>query len=246
VSTAESARTAPDAVRMKLAIRELQRSGRRLVQRRSDWAVIGPCGGSMAVLTQADVATLAANGKIAATEGGGYVAVAPPPEPADLIFGRTDPVAKTGDWVFKAAGLAKARVASGAGFAGLVRRAQAGVGPLTLRQAAAGLRLVVDAEQSARAERITMDWDGVVGDRQRRRGRDGGLGGAGRKAAVRISRLKCTIGTEAFELVWSACVDRVAVRLLARRRGVTGPAVRKMLADALEKLAAAYDGAVAA
>jgi hypothetical protein len=120
------------------------------------------------------------------------------------------------------------------------------MGPLTLRQAAAGLRLIVDAEQSARAERVTMDWDGVVGDRQRRRGRDGGLARAGREAAVRIARLKCAIGAAAFELVWSACVDGVAVRVLARRRGVGGPQVRAMLADALEKLAEAYDGAVAA
>jgi len=246
VSTMESAKAAPDAARMKLAARELQRTGRRLVQRRNDWAVIGPCGGSMAVLTQADVAVLAADGKIAATAGGGYVAA---PPAANLKFSpncAVDSAAKTGEWVFKAAGFAKPGVASGAGFAGLARRAQAGMGPLTLRQAAAGLRLIVDAEQSVRAERITMDWDGVVGDRRRRRGRDGGLALSARAAAIRIARLKCAMGEAAFDLAWSACVERAPVRLLARRRGVAGPRIREMLCDALEKLAGAYDGAVAA
>ena len=250
MSTMESAKAAPEAARMKLAARELQRTGRRLVQRRNDWAVIGPCGGSMAVLTQADVAVLAADGKIAATAGGGYVAAPPAANlkfsPNSAANSAANSVTKTGEWVFKAAGFAKPGVASGAGFAGLARRAQAGMGPLTLRQAAAGLRLIVDAEQSVRAERITMDWDGVVGDRRRRRGRDGGLALSARAAAIRIARLKCAMGEAAFDLAWSACVERAPVRLLARRRGVAGPRIREMLGDALEKLAGAYDGAVAA
>jgi hypothetical protein len=230
---------------VRQALRELRRSGRRLVQRKRDWAVMSAGGAAMVLLTQADVAMLAADGKIMTTEGGGYVAtpsaatVKAAPEQAPKSG------AKTGDWVFEAAGIAKP-TPTGAGFAGLARRAQVGHGPLTLRQAAAGLRLVADAEQSVRAERITMDWDGVVGDRRRRRGRDGGLALSARAAAVRIARLKCAMGEAAFDLAWSACVERAPARLLARRRGVAGPRIRAMLCDALEKLAEAYDGAVAA
>jgi hypothetical protein len=78
-------------------------------------------------------------------------------------------------------------------------------------------------------------------DRQRRRGRDGGLAFAARRAGKRIAQLRAELG-DAFALVWSACIERASIRSLAHARRVKGREVQRRLSIALEKLAAAYDG----
>ena len=234
--------TTLDAARVRRALRVLQRSGRRLIQRRRDWAVVGASNAIVfATLTQADVAMLAAEKLIVAAEGGGHVAS---PAASDTAAPKLEIVPRTGPWVFDVVGYARCKP-RGVGFAGLASRAQAGEGPLTLRQAMAGLRLIADAEQSEQSERITMDWSGLVVDGQRRRGRNGGRTHAARKARDRIARARADVGKAPFALVWSACVERASLSALARERGVRNREVQRRLGQALEKLAAAYDTAKA-
>jgi len=159
------------------------------------------------------------------------------------MSGRVDSSVRN-PWLFEAVGIPPPS-SRGVGFAGLARRAQAGEGPMSLRQALAGLRLIADAEQSLRAERITMDWDGIVADRQRRRGRDGGLSRTARVAAVRLARVKAAAGESDWTTAWAACIERVSVHTLAKRRGVRRRDMRATLCNALESIAAAYDGMAA-
>lgn len=227
--------TALKEPRLRRALRHLQRSGRRLVQRRKDWAIIGASNATVfATLGEADVALLAAARLIAPADGGGHVA----PSAADEL--KSEVIPRTGSWLFDVVGYSP-RKSTGAGFAGLAIRARAGEGPLTLRQAQAGERLIADAEQSQRADRITMDWSGVAADRKRRRGRDGGLAHAARCARRRLARVRAKLGEGAFSLIWSACVERASISLLARSRGVKGREVHRRLGLVLERLAAAYD-----
>lgn len=228
-----------DEARLRRALRVLQRSGRRLIQRRRDWAVVGASNAVVfATLRQADIALLAAEKLIVPAEGGGHIAA-----PTD-IAPKVEIIPRTGPWVFDAIGCIRCRP-RGAGFAGLASRAQAGEGPLTLRQAMAGLRLIADVEQSLNGERISMDWSGLVVDGRRRRGCDGGLAHAARRARDRIARVRSEAGEALFALAWSACVERASLRALARERGVKGREVQRRLGLALEKLAEAYDGAKA-
>jgi hypothetical protein len=230
--------TTRDGARVRRALRALQRSGRRLIQRRKDWAVVGASSAAtFATLTQADVAMLAAENLIAPAECGGHIAAPPDADATPPL----EIIPRTGQWVFDAIGCTS-RKPRGLGFAGLASRAHAGEGPLSMRQALAGLRLIEDAEQSFRGERTTMDWSGLVVDGQRRRGRDGGLAHAARKAHERIARVRAEAGEAMFALAWSACVERASIRSLARARGVKGGEVQRRLSLALEKLAAAYDG----
>jgi hypothetical protein len=159
------------------------------------------------------------------------------------MCGRVDSSVRN-PWLFEAVGIPPPS-SRGVGFAGLARRAQAGEGPMCLRQALAGLRLIADAEQSQRAERITMDWDGIVADRQRRRGRDGGLSRTARVAAARLARVKAAPGESDGTTAWAACIERVSVHTLAKRHGVRRRDMRETLCNALESVAAAYDGMAA-
>jgi hypothetical protein len=228
----------PSTCRIRRAMRELRRSGRRLVQHKDGWRVIAPAAeraGSVE-LAPVDVAVMAAEERLVEAEGGGYVLCA-----ADMVEATCAPDAPaSGPWVFEAAGVARTR-AGGAGFEGLTKRARAGEGPLTLRQAAAGVRLVLDAEQSARAQKLTMDWDAVAVDRQRRSGRSGGLALAAREAAARIGHLKLAAGAEGFALAWSACVEAAPVDVIARRLGLSRREVHARLSEALEEIASAYE-----
>lgn len=230
-----------NAPRIRRAMRHLMRSGRRLIQRRKDWAVVGASNAAIfALLTQEDVALMAAEKLIVTAEGGGYVA-APSPENPGL---KTVP--RTGLRVFNAVSYARRKQKS-AGFAGLAIRAQAGEGPLTLRQAMAGRSFIADVEQSERGERITMNWSTMAVDGQRRRRRSGtngmcGLARAALRANRRLARVRAELGEGAFALVWSACIEGASVRSLAQARGVSSREVQRRLSVALQKLAAAYDG----
>jgi hypothetical protein len=222
-------------------MRELRRSGRRLVERKPDWVVLGGDGAHaavVAVLAPADVALLAAEGRIVKAASRGYVLCA-----ADMVEATCAPDAPpaTGPWLFEAVGVLRSRI-GGAGFEGLAKRAQAGEGPLRLREAAAGVRLIEDAEASARGDRLTMDWDGVAVDRQRRTGRSGGLALAAREAAQRIERLKTVVGEARFALAWEACVEALPLTVIERRRGLERREIHAELSAALEAIAAAYDG----
>ncbi len=246
-TTAEIAALEAPAIRR--ALRHLQCSGRRLIQRRKDWAVVGAANTLVfATLRQEDVALLAAEKLIVAADGGGHVAaqVVVVVAKVDVVDeGRTpEIIPRTGPWVFDVVSYTQ-RKKTGLGFASLASRAQAGEGPLTLRQAVAGLRFIADVEQTQRGERITMDWSGLMADRQRRRGRDGGPARAARRANLRLLRLRAELGEGAFALVRSACIDRASVRALARERGIRSKELQRRLSVALEKLAAAYDGVAA-
>ena len=88
---------APDSARIRQALRELSRTGRRLVQRRQDWIVTTTGRGcQLARLTQADVALLAAEQRIEAAQGGGYVAssrsicIAPRAAPTHALLSRSE------------------------------------------------------------------------------------------------------------------------------------------------------------
>ena len=233
-----SNRDMPSTCRIRRAMRELRRSGRRLVQHRDGWRVIGPAAerGGVAELAPVDVAVMAEEERLVAADGGGYVLCA-----ADMVEATCAPDAPaSGPWLFEAVGVTRSW-AGGAGFEGLAKRARAGEGPLTLRQAAAGVRLVLDAEQSARGEKLTMDWDGVAADRRRRGGRSGGLALAAREAAARIERLKPAAGAAGFALAWSACVEAAPIDRIARRLGRSRREVHARLSEALEEIAAAYE-----
>jgi hypothetical protein len=121
-------------------------------------------------------------------------------------------------------------------------RAKSGEGPLTLRQATAGLRLIEDAEQASRDPYLTMNWDAAPADKIRRSAGAGGLLRAVRRSQLRIHRLKTALGEPAFALVWSACIQRLPIRVLERRHHLARRAGPGALAEVLERVASAYDG----
>jgi hypothetical protein len=217
------------------ARRALRASGRRLMQLGDGgWAVT--IGGdrrrrALATLKPGEGRALVDGGEVMPAEGGGYVLVG-----AEVA---TD-VPMSGPSVFIAAGLHRSRSA-GAGFAGLARRAGEGDAALSLRQAQAGLRLIADAERAARTPGLTMDWSATPASRVRRGARGGGWGAAAREAALRIARLKAA-DARGFALAWAACVDGVSLARLDQRFGLAKRSAAGKLAEALEGIAAGYDG----
>lgn len=188
-------------------------------------------------LTQQEVERLKADKLIVPAASGGYVLA-----PDNQVEAR-DPDAQpaAGPWIFNAAGVAASNLA-GPGFAGMALRAQLGEGPLTLRQAAAGVRLVEDVEQAARNPSLTMNWDAAPADKTRRSGVSGGRIHPARRAQLRIDKVKSALGEGAFALVYSACIRRLPTRELERRHGLARRAGHKALAAALETVAEIYDG----
>jgi hypothetical protein len=221
---------------LRRAVRQLRRSGRRLVLRDDGWAVLH-CGSPVVRLTPEEVAYLAAEGHVVEAQGGGYVVASATTEEATSA----PDALVTGVWVFAAAGCPVAPV-SGRGFERLARKARSGQGPLTLRQAEAGLRLIIDAEAAARTPGLTMDWSNTVTDRQRRRGRDGGLTFTARTAARRLETITNTIGAAPFALAWRACVERRSLSKLAAELDITFRVAASRLSTVLEDIADAYDG----
>jgi hypothetical protein len=216
-------------------IRILRVSGRRLVECEGEWRVL-PRGDrrrrTLMVLDAAYVERLRAEKLIVASTNGYVLAdgEAPPEErPA------------AGPWVFGVAGAPTSRSGK-RGFAGLAELARQGKGPLSLRQALAGLRLIEDAENAARDPLLTMNWDAVPTDRNTRAGFSGGLPHHARLASRRIERIRAALGERDWKLVHAACVERVSLNSLEQRLGLKRLEARKLLPGALEAVAEIYDG----
>jgi hypothetical protein len=216
-------------------IRILRVSGRRLVECNGEWRVL-PRGDrrrrSLMTISAVDVERLRAE-KLLVASSGGYV-LSPDHETPE------EPLA-AGPWVFKAACVPAAK-GHWRGFARLAELARHGRGPLSLRQALAGLRLIEDAEAAVRDPLLTMNWDAVPADRNTRSGRDGGLQPHARRAARRIERIRAALGKRDFTIVYAACVERVHLKTLEQRFGLKRLGARTVLPEALEKVAEIYDG----
>jgi hypothetical protein len=214
----------------------LRVSGRRLVDCGGEWRIL-PRGDrrrrALMVLDAGHVESLRSE-MLIVPSAGGYVLAPdddPPPE--------APPAA--GPWVFKAACVPAAK-GGRRGFARLAELARHGRGPLSLRQALAGLRLVEDAEAAVRDPLLTMNWDAVPADRNTRSGTSGGLQPHARRAARRIARIRKALGKQNFTIVYAACVERVHLKALERRFGLKRLEARRLLPDALERAAEVYDG----
>lgn len=229
------------ARRIDRAIRSLRISGRRLMTDRGCWSVRHDGRRRpMAKLLPADVDLLLSDEMIIEAEGGGYILSAAAVEEVTAAEAEA-PAPRAGSWIYSTANARHTRE-GGSGFAGLAARAKAGEGPLSVRQAAAGLRLVADVELAGRSGALTMNWDAGPVDKQRRCGRPGGLSRAARAAERRIAAIAAALEKRIFELVWAGCVEQLHLIKLERRFHLKPRSGASALADALEKLAAVYDG----
>lgn len=212
------------------ALRAMAISGRRLLERGDGWAVVVSVDRRrrpLLKLSDAEARELIADGRVSAAAGGGYVlegAVAPACGPS----------------AFVAAGRPRSR-RGGAGFVGLAMRAARGEGPLSLRQAEAGLRLVKDAETAGQRPGLTMDWDAPAADRRPRGPGRAGLLDAAKDAEGRLAKLERAVGADAFALCWAACVEALPLRALEARFGLARRSGPARVGEALEAVAGAYD-----
>jgi hypothetical protein len=215
-------------------LRALRISGRRLVKRGERWGVIGGVDRrrkSRLPLEREEVQQLARESAIVALDAETYVlGGVTVTEPLDV-----EP------WAFVAAGVRQASGQRGFGFAALALQARKGVGRLTLRHVQAGLRLISDAESSANADRVTMDWDAGLVDRQARSGRTGGLRGIAIDAARRLQRARAMTDPVQWSIAWALCVDGQPLRAVRRRFGLGQKIAGVAFAAAMEALANAYE-----
>ena len=229
--------------------RVLGASGRRLVKSSAGWVVIVGADRRrrpLLRLAEEEAARLIAEERVApAKRGGGYVSRSPPTttfeDGTELADAETESAA--GPWLFAIAGVRRPRKKK-RGFAALALAAFAGDGPLSMRQAAAGLRLVEDAERAARDPALTMNWDAGPADKQRRSAGAPAGPRTALAAARRLRRIRAIFGKSepGFQLLWSACIRQLPLCALHRRFGIRRDAVTKTLSEALEKLADTYDG----
>lgn len=219
------------------ALRALKISGRRLVRLGDDvWGVLAGRDRRLRPVVRLDgqtVMQMVAAGELVAADDQCWVLA---PGGDDL---KREPV---GRWVFVATAVRRpgARM-RGFGFVGMARQARAGAGPITLRQTQAGLRLVADAERAVADPRLTMDWDAGPSDKNRRGGSRGGYVGDAIAAARILRRLRRQMGEPSWRLVWSLCVDGDSLNSLMKRFAITPPFIKARVAEALERLAAAYE-----
>jgi hypothetical protein len=224
--------------RIDRILRAMRLSGRRLVCSNGKWRVRADQRRWLAIdVPPEDAQLLLADGKLAPAQGGGYVLTAAAVEEIAAADASEPPCA--GPWIHVVTGTRRRTAARG--FRGLAIRAEAGLGPLTRRQAVAGLKLIADAEQAGRNPSLTMNWDAGPADKQRRDGRMPWRMRVVRKADARVRRARETLG-DAFGLVWSACVDQLPLARLERRHELPAREGAAALAAALEKLANLYDG----
>lgn len=218
------------------ALRALAVSGRRLMLLADDaWGVLSGRDRRFRPLVRLDGETVmrmvAAREIVAADEQSwvlapDYVAETPSPAPR---------------WVFTAT--AARRVGErmrGFGFIGMARQARAGGGPITLRQARAGLRLIADAERAMADTRLTMNWDAGPSDKNRRGGTSGGRVGSALAAATELRRVRRRMGEPAWRLLWSLCVDGDSLNRAMKRFAITQTQIKAQVEQALDKLAEAY------
>lgn len=225
--------------RLARAKRALAFSGRRLIERDDGWAVMAGADRRrrpVVRLSDGEARELIAGGRVKAARGGGFIGC----DVSDVTE-MCAAQAELGDAVFVAVGVSR-RQGCGPGFAGLARRAARGDGPLSLRQAQAGLRLIADAEARGREAGLTMNWEGVPADRVRRRAGPGGRAFAARAAALRLERVARGVGVAVWTLAWAACVERLSIAQLEQRFGYRAREGGERLSEALEALAGAYEG----
>jgi len=184
---------------------------------------------------------MASGGDLIEAEGGGWVLAegmavpAPAPAPGRALE------APRAVLSLAAAGAPRSRL-RGPGFAGLAIKAERGEGHLTVREAAAGRRLIADAEASLRMPGLSTNWDAVPADRGRAGPAAGAPRGGGALAAARrLERLEADIGGRAWRLCWAACVEGLPLAALERRCGLAKRSAARRLSQALEKLAGAYE-----
>ena len=221
------------------ALRALAISGRRLLRRHNGaWGVHGGSDRRrrpLAMLGGDMVERLMREGRLVEAGDGSLVLATQHPAQRP-----TEPPPR---WVFIASGARRpCRRNGGIGFAGLAMLAQEGRGPLSLRQVMAGLRLVRDAEQAASDARLTMNWDAGPVTRQRRSGTTPGAVGDAVRALRELQALRETLGEPAWRFLWAMCVDGDSLRALMRRFGLQSREMHAAAAEALERLAEAYDG----
>lgn len=217
-------------------IRALAVSGRRMfpLPDGSGWGIVHAGDRRRRPVLKAGdalVRAMAADGELVEAAGGGWVVAGPVAGAA----GPAEPLAPAAP---------RSRL-GGAGFAALALKAARGEGSLTVREAAAGRRLVADAEASLRLRGLSMNWDAVPADGGGR-APGGGGGGPGGLAAMaarqRLERLRGAAGDRAFDLAWAACVEGLPLAALERRFGLAKRSAARRLSQALEKLADAYEG----
>lgn len=226
--------------RLARLVRVLGVSGRRLVDCAGCWRVMARGDRRrrawMATFSNEEVERLKHEGRIVASQGAYVLA---PGNEGKNPAPHNPPAA--GPWVFEAAGVGASRL-GGPGFAGYAMKARRGRGPLTLRQAMAGLRLIEDAEQAGRDPALTMNWDAVPTDRQARAKAGAVRSPRVRAAEQRLRRTRSALGPDAFALVWAVCVERTPMRVMQQRLGLGRVATRNAFVRALENVADAYDG----
>ncbi len=222
-------------------IRALSISGRRLVQLGTErWGVM--IGGAQARVDRRRRPVLSVDGEtvMRLVEGGDVVSA------GDQVWVlRPDapvPVVRPTQWVFTATGVRRpgARM-RGFGFVGMARQAREGGGTISLRQAQAGLRLIADAERAAADARLTMDWDAGPTTRRRRSASGGGRAGDALAAAQTLRRLRRHVGEDTWRLVWALCIDGDTQVAVMKRFSITHAFIKARVAEALERLAKAYE-----
>ncbi len=179
-----------------------------------------------------------AQGELVEAAGGGWVLADAAAAPGSPEAPRPALDARAADQAGREPG------SRGPGFPGLALKAGRGEGPLTLREAAAGRRLIADAEASLRLPGLTMNWDAVPSDGSQAGaapGAGGPRGGAALAAANRLQRLRREAGARAFDLAWAACVDGLPLAVLERRFGLASRSAGRHLSGALETMADAYE-----
>ena len=229
--------------RIDRALRALRVSGRRLMEQGGDWCVRRDGRKRpIAKLTPEDVECLLAQDMLIAAEGGGYVLTAAAVE--EVTAAEVETPVEAGPWIFESAGYKRSRTprSSGTGFLYLAELAREGRGPLTLRQAMAGLKFVADVEQAGRDPALSMNWNAVPADKQRRLPKSGGPPRAAREAEKRLRRVRVLLGVANHALVWNACVEHMYLNELEKRLDLPPRSAGAALAAALETLADVYDG----
>lgn len=216
------------------ALRALCISGRQLVRVSAGWSVMSGVDRrrrARLALTDEEVARLVGEGRLKATDDGVYLL-------ADV---RIEAPPKIEPWAFIVADKRRTAKHAGIGFTSLAIRARKGDGPLTMRHVQAGLRLIADAERRDTSGGLTMDWDAGPVDRQRRGGTNGGRRGTAAQAAHRLRRVRGLMSANAWALVWAICVEAMSLRGVRERFGIGHRRVGKVVAEALEAAALAYD-----
>lgn len=184
---------------------------------------------AIAELDETVARRLLESGSVQPAAGGGYV-----------LGEKADAGAAPGLGVLTAAGQPRSRRA-GAGFAQLAQRAAAGEGPLSMRHALAGMRLMADVEAAMLDRSLSMAWDGVPGPRGRKGGGRAGRGSSTSAAQARLRRVRAGVGKFSFELARAACIDGRTLADLEVRFGLVRRSGGEALAHALERLADAYE-----